>query len=124
MMPAMWGDAIEVPEMLRIWLPARKPVALTVMHPAVVVPLQVMPVCAELMNRPGAAMSGLSRTGEEARRGPREEKEARTSAADQSVTLRVAMLALRVLPSAFVTITVGIVTVSSNPAMLPKTPAA
>src|SRR5947209_1106966 len=119
MMPAMCGDAIEVPEMLRIWLPARKPLAAGVMHPWAAA-VQVTPVCEELMNRPGAAMSGLSRTCEGSSRGPRELKEARMSAEDQSVTLRPATFALSVLPSACWTLTGGMLTVSSNPAMLPK----
>src|SRR5262245_28505127 len=82
MMPAMWGEAIDVPEIVSVWLSGMKPVAFTVWQPVVVVPLQVMPVWVEVMFRPGAAMSGLRRSpgASRMRRGPREEKLARVSA--------------------------------------------
>ncbi len=122
-MPAMWGLAIEVPLRMSDWLPAMMPVAAGLMQPVVVVPLQVLPVCAEVMETPGAVMSGFRAYGV-SRRGPREEKLARVSAAVNRVTLRPGMLALKVLPSAKVTITEGMVIVASTPPMLPKAPAA
>src|SRR5436305_7060782 len=64
------------------------------------------------MSRPGAAMSGLRRMGEEARRGPREEKLARVSAAvaAASVALTPGRFATIVLRSAWEIMIAGMVT--------------
>src|SRR5258708_181955 len=57
------------------------PLAFGVMHPVLpAAPVQVMPVCDEVMLRPGAAMSGFSANGAP-RRGPRDENDANVSAA-------------------------------------------
>src|SRR5579863_5017381 len=118
MVPAMCGLAIEVPEMTSAWLPGVNPDGSMAPVQPVAAEVQVWPVWTEVMLRPGAAMSGLTRSGDpKIWRGPREEKLARVSAPEgpSSVALRVAMLALSVLPSASVTRTAGMVMVGSVP---------
>ena len=71
MTPAMCGVAIEVPERVSDWLPGMKPLASGMMQPPPA--MQVMPLWAEMMLTPGAAMSGLrSKGGAEARAARRE----------------------------------------------------
>src|SRR4029077_1171303 len=127
MMPVMCGEAIEVPEMVSVrvltWIPEGSEVP--VQEPAELdAAVQTMPVSTEVMLSPGAEMSGLSRTGEpRVWRGPCEEKLARVSLPAKRVMFREPMLAFRVLPSAKVTITEGMVMVGSTPPRLPNTPA-
>ena len=80
MTPATWGAAIEVPLMAKVVL--RPALAkLTGQVGTQLPPAEDTPVWAEVMVWPGAAISGLSLIGEEARRGPRDEKPATVSAA-------------------------------------------
>ncbi len=109
MVPAMCGVAIEVPEMVSDRPPGSNPDAVGVMQPPPVT--QVMPDWVETMLRPGAAMSGLRRTGEPAMRGPRELNEARVSAAVAAarVALTPGSWPLIVTPSLNEIITAGMV---------------
>src|SRR6185295_707469 len=125
MMPAMCGLAIEVPEIVRVWLPAWKPDGSDrPVQPAAT--MQVCPVCTEVMLRPGAATSGFSRSGvPRMRRGPRDEKLARVSApfcpSRVALTGGVAMMVFLIeLPSTMVTSSVGMVigvTIAGSSAM-------
>src|SRR5712691_510841 len=98
--PAMWGAAIDVPLRTSAWLFGRKPEGSGVWQAPLV---HVTPVWADVMDRPGAARSGLRAMGDPARRGPREENEASMSpalAAARVALTPAASWALIVLPSA------------------------
>src|SRR5450432_148292 len=109
---------MDVPEIVSDWPPAMKPVPLGVIQPPLV---QVMPVCADVIFSPGAAISGLSAAGDPSR-GPRDENDARVSAAVAAPSVPFTpppSCALIVLPSASEMKTDGIVTAGPGGAVPP-----
>src|SRR5882672_10270216 len=121
MMPVTCGAAIDVPEMVSACPPGLKPDASGVRQ---LPEVQVTPLWVEVIFNPGAVISGLSAAVAfpRLRRGPREVKEVRVSAAVAADSVPFAgRLATMVFRSASEIITVGMLTwVLPEPPMPPN----